>query len=229
MRAVYDPVLELTVVFHPESGLPHAVRSREDHPLLGPSTLDWIFSNYALVGGVLFPHRFKRIYNNEHALLDFMADDVLINPEFAPGFFDGPEARDASHAPRKDSNYTSGEIGEYLWNNLWTGPFLGTFGNLSAVQPFEDLPGLWWLEIQDAPVYKQVVLEFEDAIIVLDGPPHQSHLVLQWVRERFGRSVTHIWVSQRPITPLPKGNSLHDGKCSPHTTTTTMPWESRTT
>jgi hypothetical protein len=51
------------------------------------------------------------------------------------------------------------------------------------------------LVFEDSPGYTQLVIEFDDAVFVFDSPPHQSELVMEWVRQSLGKSVTHLWVS----------------------------------
>jgi hypothetical protein len=145
----------------------------------------------------MFPRRFKIVYNDVHLLADFLVDNVDVNPVYPAGFFSGlPVQQNAlPAAPETSSEYGHAEIGEYLSNILYNGEYQGTLANLSATHPVPSLPNLWALSFLDSPAYSQLVLEFDDAVIVTDAPPHQSHLVIQWIGETLGKNVTHIWVS----------------------------------
>ena len=142
----------------------------------------------------MFPQRFKRVYNNEQILLDYKVDQVLVNAELEESFFDIlPDFNPEVNTPRIIPDYDFSELGEFAYTYAWS-PYVGTMANLSVTQPFLDLPGLWLLNFRDGTGYLQPVLELDDFVIVLDSPPHQSHLVLQWAKESLGKAVTHIWV-----------------------------------
>ncbi|PSN63136.1 hypothetical protein BS50DRAFT_648585 [Corynespora cassiicola Philippines] len=193
--AVHDSTLNLTVIFNPSTNLPHLIRSHQEHPVYGPSTDDLMLHNYLSVEGVMFPQRFKRIYNSEQILLDYLVDEVLVNTELDAGFFDFlPDFSPEANSPRIIPDYDFSELSEYAYTYAWA-PFGGTFANLSASQPFPDLPGVWLLNLRDGIGYSQVVLELDDAVIVLDSPAHQSHIVIQWAKEVLGKPVTHVWPS----------------------------------
>jgi hypothetical protein len=90
--------------------------------------------------------------------------------------------------------YPQTQLAAFSANMLPTTPFTGTLENLTVTRPLPGAPKLHHLDFIDAPGYKQLVLEFEDAVIVADAPPLQSLLVLQWVKETLGKKVTHCWV-----------------------------------
>uniref|UniRef100_A0A0D2XT17 Uncharacterized protein n=1 Tax=Fusarium oxysporum (strain Fo5176) TaxID=660025 RepID=A0A0D2XT17_FUSOF len=197
-----------------DTKLPYIIRSYEDHGIYGKSTQDLLVYNYTSVDGVRFPSRFKTIYNKQHILMDYYVDTVVVNPDLDPQFFDGPPGRHAANYPTRDSSYDFSEIGEWYSNCLWAGAYRGTLTNLSATTPLPDMPGVWFLNFP-ASDYQQVVVEFENEVLVLDSLPHQSHLVLQWARETLGKAVTHVWGSAHAfdqayaaITPMcPTANS----------------------
>lgn len=56
------------------------------------------------------------------------------------------------------------------------------------------LDNLYHLTFEADTVYKTIVAVFDDALMVTDAPPHQSLLVIEWVRQTFNRSVTHLLV-----------------------------------
>ncbi|KAH6981544.1 hypothetical protein BKA56DRAFT_672355 [Ilyonectria sp. MPI-CAGE-AT-0026] len=112
LPAVYNAVLDLTVIFNPNTSLPYIIRSYENHKLFGRSTHDLLVHDYTQIEGVMFPKRLKTIYNGDLLLADYV-----------------------------------------------------------------------------------MVVELDDSVIVFDAPAHQSILVMQWVQETLGKSVTHVWSS----------------------------------
>jgi hypothetical protein len=84
-------------------------------------------------------------------------------------------------------------------NMLWYGGYQGTLKNLTVIQPVPGLPKLHHLTFNDAPAYRTLVAEFDDAVMVVDSPPHQSKLTIQWIHETLKRNVTHLLVSSWPI------------------------------
>ncbi|KAH8654373.1 hypothetical protein BGZ61DRAFT_373521, partial [Ilyonectria robusta] len=195
LTAVYDAVLDLTVIFNPNTSLPYIIRSYENHKFFGRSTHDLLVHEYIEIAGVMFPQRLKTIYNGDLLLMDYVADEVLINQVADLAFFNGPEGFTASNTPARHDSYDFSEIGEYSASYMWTGQYTGTLANLSAASPYPDLPGAWVLTFQDAPTYRQMVLELDDSVIVFDAPAHQSILVIQWVKETLGKSITRVWPS----------------------------------
>ncbi|RSL82340.1 hypothetical protein CDV31_016945 [Fusarium ambrosium] len=194
LPGIHDETTGLTVLFDPETNLPHIIRSYEDHPFFGPSTHDLLVYNYTEIDGVMFPKRFKTIYNNKHVIADYAADQVLTNQELDEGLFNRPGNGTVPEAsvPTRNPEYSFAEIGGFSNDFVWTGPYTGTYEALeeSAVQPFQDVPGLWILNMD----MRQAVIELEDgSVIVLDAPPHQSKLVIEWVQRKLDKNVTHIW------------------------------------
>ena len=190
---MHDNILNLTVIFDANTTLPYIIRSYEDHGIYGPSTNDLVLYNYTSVNGVMYPRRFHTIYNKQHILMDYLVDTVIVNATLDPGFFDGPHGYQAQNVPVRNSSYGFAEIGEWFSNYLWAGAYQGSLANLSATNPLPDMPQVWLLNFADSS-YQQVVIELENAVLVVDSPPHQSHLVLQWVRDALGKEVTHVWV-----------------------------------
>ncbi|KAH8650694.1 hypothetical protein BGZ61DRAFT_487784, partial [Ilyonectria robusta] len=130
---------------------------------------------------------------------------VLTNLELEEGFFSRPGNGTVPEdsIPTRDPEYGFAEIGETSSSFVWSGPYTGTFEALdaSAEQPFQDVPGLWILNM----VMRQAVVELEDgSVIVLDAPPHQSKLVIDWVQQRLGKNVTHVWVCPDAATGIVK-------------------------
>ena len=77
---------------------------------------------------------------------------------------------------------------------LWYGGYAGSLDNLTVIQPVPGLSKLHHLTFNDAPGYRTVVAEFDDAVMVVDAPAHQSKLTIQWVQETLKRNVTHLLV-----------------------------------
>ncbi|KAH6952441.1 hypothetical protein BKA56DRAFT_663714 [Ilyonectria sp. MPI-CAGE-AT-0026] len=195
LPAVYDATLELAVILDPQTYLPYIIRSYENHKLFGRSTHDLLLQDYASVDGVMFPQRFKIYYNGDLLLTDYVADEVLVNTNMEPTLFDAPGSRAEANIPTRDSSYDFAEIGGFHQSYLWNGPYVGTLSNISAINPYPDLPGVWLVVVEDAPLYRQMVLELDDSVIVLDAPPHQSILIIQWALKTLGKPVTHVWPS----------------------------------
>ncbi|KAH7265979.1 hypothetical protein NW759_008042 [Fusarium solani] len=193
-RAIYDKTLDISVLLDEDTKLPYLIRSYENHSFFGPSTNDLFLKDYVTVKGVKFPRRFQTIYNRKHLLTEYSVARVLVNTGIPSAHFDGPPGRLlTAHVPRRDILYGFAEIGENNAYYRWTGQYTGTFANLKATQPWKDLPGVWLLTVTDAPSYRQLILELGNNVVVLDAPPHQSLLVLRWVRERLNKTVTHVW------------------------------------
>ncbi|RBQ72875.1 hypothetical protein FVER14953_20556 [Fusarium verticillioides] len=57
------------------------------------------------------------------------------------------------------------------------------------------MPEVWFLNFPDGSGYQQVVVEFDNVVLAIDCPPHQSHLVLQWAKETLRKAITHVWPS----------------------------------
>jgi hypothetical protein len=70
---------------------------------------------------------------------------------------------------------------------LWYGGYAGTLKNLTVIQLVPGLPKLHHLTFNDAPAYRKLVAEFEDAVMVVDSPPHQSKLTIEWIQGTLGR------------------------------------------
>jgi hypothetical protein len=76
---------------------------------------------------------------------------------------------------------------------VWYGPFQDTLANLTVTQPVAQLPNLYHLVFAGS-IYTCTVGIFDDAVLVTDAPPHQSKLVIQWVKQHLRRNVTHLLV-----------------------------------
>ncbi|KAF2095496.1 metallo-beta-lactamase superfamily protein [Rhizodiscina lignyota] len=200
LPAVTDAKLNLTVVFDPTTGLPHVIRSYQTHPVYGPCTYDLQVSNYTIVDGVKIPRRFQSVYDNElgsdAVLEDFLVEHIDMNPEFDSDFFTGLPANESDApkvAPKADPDLSHAEILEGFSNMIW-GFDTEPLGNLSATRFLSNVPKLWNVMFENS-AYSQLVMEFEDGVIVADAPEHQSSQVIEWIQENINKPITHVWPS----------------------------------
>ena len=80
-------------------------------------------------------------------------------------------------------------------NLLWYGGYFGKLSNITVSNPIPELSKLHHLVFNDAPAYAQTIGEFEDGVMVVDAPPHQSKLVIEWVQKTLKKNVTHLLVN----------------------------------
>lgn len=193
LPAVFDQTLNMSILFNPETYLPFAIRTYEEHPFFGPSTNDLRVLDYTSINGLMIPRRFKMVYNNEHLTTDFRADEVSVNIDVEPTFFEIPTERSASTIPIVDPAWTS-EVGEKYHNNLWVGMFGGTIKDFEASQPFPDLPGVWVLKMPYG-IFRQMLLETATNVILLDAPTDHIELVREWIRVNIGKPLSQVWLT----------------------------------
>ncbi|KAH7124881.1 hypothetical protein B0J13DRAFT_598944 [Dactylonectria estremocensis] len=196
LPAVHDRNLGLSVVFDIESYLPYIVRSTTNHSIFGSSTYDLLLTDYISVEGILFPTRIKTILNRRRLLGDYRVEHIVVNPTIDGTTFQGPGNVSESHLPRRSPEYGFAEISEWSTGYMWYGEWERALLNFTITQPFDDLPGLWHLDPGEVPsAYKQSILEFEHGVVVLDAPPHQSLLIIEWIRKDLRKPITHVWPS----------------------------------
>jgi hypothetical protein len=65
---VFDQSLNISVLFDPDTYLPFAIRTYEDHPFFGPSPNDLRVYDYIRVDGLMIPRHFKVMYNNKRLI-----------------------------------------------------------------------------------------------------------------------------------------------------------------
>lgn len=179
----------------PDNNLPYIIRSTEEHVIFGSSTYDILLTEYKSVSGVQFPTRFKSILNQRRLLGDYRADEVIVNPSLNSDMFMIQGQRQETNVPSRNTEYGFAEIAEWSAAHMWYGEWTRTEENYTISKPFADLPGLWHMDPGSTPpAYKQAILEFENEVVVLDAPPHQSHIVIQWINDNIGKPITYIWV-----------------------------------
>lgn len=74
-------------------------------------------------------------------------------------------------------------------------PYTGTHVKLVVTKPMPSLPSLYHLVFSDAPAYNCLVGDFGDAVMVTDAPPHQSKLVILWIKDTLKRKPTHLLIT----------------------------------
>lgn len=193
----------MSVIFDPSSNLPYIVRTIEDHYIYGPSTNDLYLTNYTAVDGIHFPHHIQTVYNSSQnldaPLEDYVVEEVIPNPDFPSGFFNGlPEDQSMPPkvAPKKVEGISHARITEFSSNMLWGGITNATVGGLKVEQPVPGLSSVHWLILDDEFLgVKQFVIEFENEIIVGDAPPQWTSVVIEWIAQNLKKPITHLWVS----------------------------------
>lgn len=208
-RSISSGTLGLAMLIDPFTQLPYAIRSQEDHVVFGNSTSDLVLSSWARVeagnGTMLFPHRMQTIYNCEAMLEDFVITSIGINENLSLDFFEpkiAPHPSDpysptstTPSKPARNPEYPRSEVHEFFESGLWNGPFGETY-NASDVHighPIEGLDEINTVYIGGYPDYVQLMIEFDDGILVTDAPPHRSRILLEWIRaNKKGKKVTHV-------------------------------------
>lgn len=83
-------------------------------------------------------------------------------------------------------------------NMLWNGGYQGNLANITATNPMPGLP-LTNIVFNDAPAFSTLIGEFDKEVMVVDAPPHQSQLIIDWVNRNLQKKISHLLVScQRP-------------------------------
>lgn len=124
--AIEASELGLILLLDGNTGLPHAVRSLEDHVIYGSSTNDLVLTNFTAVTikpelTILLPQRLQTVYNILYVLEDILVDSISMNPSFSRDHFEGsaPEP-DPSNivqglvpmAPTNSTEYPLSEVHE---------------------------------------------------------------------------------------------------------------------
>ncbi|KAH7204798.1 hypothetical protein DER44DRAFT_811991 [Fusarium oxysporum] len=203
---VYDPVLEITIIFDASSHLPHIIRTEENHMIYGPSTNDLYLSQYKAIEGIKFPHTFQTVYNSTTQKLDatleeFIVEEITINPKFPKNYFNGLSEGKGffpKEAPKRTEGLSHAHILEFSSNMLWSGPGSGISNNsVDSIKHKNIVPGLpnaHWLIVNDEFLgVKQFVIEFEDHVIVGDAPPQWTKQVIEWIDKNIGKPIKYLW------------------------------------
>jgi len=198
---VYDHGLNLTVIFNPTTNLPYIIRTIENHAIYGPSTNDLVFSDYRSISGIQFPHHIQTIYNTSQnlnaPLEEFVIQNVTVDAQFPPTFFDGlpgNQSDSPESAPSKVPGLDHWQISEFSSNMLWSGEFQGEI--LRVEEPVPGMPNVHWVVLDDSSLgIRQLVIEFDNEVIVGDAPPQFSRSLIKWVEENLKKPITHLWAS----------------------------------
>jgi hypothetical protein len=185
----------MSILFDPTTYLPFAIRTYEDHPFFGPSTNDLRVYDYTSVDGLMIPRHYKVMYNNGRLITDFLADEVAANIDVEQSFFDVPAERGNLSVPVTDPALTA-YIGEKYANYLWFGRFNFTAADFEAQQLYTDMPGVWVIRMPSVASYRQVLLETDSYVVVLDAPGDQALVLQEWVGMNIGKPITQVWVSR---------------------------------
>lgn len=188
-------------MFNSTSNLPYIIRTVENHAIYGPSTNDLVLSDYVTASGIQFPSHIQTIYNTSQNLdapiEEFVVQTVTVDPQFPLSFFDGLPANQSDSpkaAPSKLPGLDHWQITEFSSNMLWAGGYERDF--LRVENPVEGMPNVYWLVLDDDSLgVRQLVIEFEDEIIVGDAPPQYSKSVIDWIDKTLKKPITHLWVS----------------------------------
>ncbi|KAF4467560.1 hypothetical protein FALBO_5568 [Fusarium albosuccineum] len=202
MPAVYDPVLDITVIFDASSHLPHIIRAEEDHMIYGASTNDLYLGNYKAVKGIKFPHFVQTVYNStaeklDAVLEDYIIESITVNPKFSRSYFQGlPEGKGffPKAAPKKVEGISHARITEFSSNMLWSGITNSTVEGIKHKKPVPGMSNVHWLILDGAELgVKQFIIEFEDHVIVGDAPPQWTKEAIQWIEKNIKKPVKYLW------------------------------------
>ncbi|KAG7414067.1 hypothetical protein Forpe1208_v008297 [Fusarium oxysporum f. sp. rapae] len=204
--AVYDPILEITIIFDDSSHLHRITRTEENHMVYGPSTNDLYFSQYKAVEGIKFPYTFQTVYNSTTQKLDatleeFIVEEITINPKFPKNYFKGLSEGKGffpKEVPKKTEGLSHAHILEFSSNMLWSGPGSGINNNsVDSIKHKNIVPGLpnaHWLVVDDEFLgVKQFVIELENHVVVGDASPQWTKQVIEWIDKNIGKSIKYLW------------------------------------
>ncbi|KAF5264657.1 hypothetical protein FOXYS1_4556 [Fusarium oxysporum] len=83
------------------------------------------------------------------------------------------------------------EVQERYTNYNYLGPYVGTVDELKAEQSWSDLPGVWVME-QPGYLYRQMLLELQEFVVVLDAPSQQSNDIIKWVDDNIRKPIRMV-------------------------------------
>ncbi|KAF8242331.1 hypothetical protein K440DRAFT_131665 [Wilcoxina mikolae CBS 423.85] len=189
-NSIHDPTQNITIHLSPHTHLPHTI--------LSPTAVYRVY-NYSATQGVMFPRRFLRLDpETEDVLEDFLVEDVTVNSRYPGDFFSSGEGeKKGAGVVGEEHSFTQTQLAAFSQNMLFTTPYAGRLENMTVTHPL-GAKGVYYLAFNDAPGYRQVVVEFEGeegGVLVVDAPPGQSLLVIEWVKRELRKNVTHIWIT----------------------------------
>ena len=189
LQAMDHPTLNLTLLVN--NGLPHMVRSYEQHRIFGNSTNDVVFSNYSTFGSVLLPQRIQTTYNTFNMIEDMFLDNITLNPRWPSGYFEPDSSNSTLMAPSQSTDYPRSEVHESFESGLWSGPFSYNVSDLVVEYPLPSVPAIKSVYIGYAD-YVQLLIEFSSGFLVTDAPPHRSKIILDWVSRHSSKRITYV-------------------------------------
>ncbi|KAH7147579.1 hypothetical protein DER46DRAFT_671308, partial [Fusarium sp. MPI-SDFR-AT-0072] len=206
--AVYSNLDKLLLIADPETYLPYIVRTEEQHPIYGNATKDVYLSNYKVVQGIKFPHTIQTIYNSSSQRLsavleDFVIDEINLTAEFPKDFFDPVPEGQNRIIQKKTPGVPSGLVTDYSTSLLGSPAKNISVDALKSARPV-DLLQLHWLIVDDSHKlgFKQLIIEFENEVIVCDAPPFWSEAVMEWIKKNIGKKVTYVAFSLHIIPEM---------------------------
>ncbi|EXK84617.1 hypothetical protein FOQG_11402 [Fusarium oxysporum f. sp. raphani 54005] len=195
---LYSNLDKLLLIIDPETYLPYIIRTEEQHPIYGYATKDVYLSNYKEVQGIKFPHTIQTIYNSSSQRLgvvleDFVIDKINATAEFPKDFFDPGSDGQNRIMQKKTPGVPSGLVTDYSTSLLGSPVKNVSVDALKSIRPV-DLLQLYWLIIDDSHDlgFKQLIIEFENEVIVCDAPPFWSEAVMEWIKKTIGKKVTYV-------------------------------------
>jgi hypothetical protein len=157
-------------------------------------------SNYKEVQGIKFPHTIQTIYNSSSQRLsvvleDFVIDKINATADFPKDFFDPVPKGQKKIIQKKTPGVPSGLVTDYSTSLLGSPVKNVSVDALKSATPV-NLPQLHWLIIDDSHDlgFKQLIIEFENEVIVCDAPPFWSPAVMEWIKKIIGKKVTYVAV-----------------------------------
>ncbi|EXM19340.1 hypothetical protein FOTG_12595 [Fusarium oxysporum f. sp. vasinfectum 25433] len=195
---LYSNLDKLLLIVDPDTYLPYIIRTEEQHPIYGYATKDVYLSNYKEVQGIKFPHTIQTIYNSSSQRLgvvleDFVIDKINATVEFPKDFFDPGSDGQNRIMQKKTPGVPSGLVTDYSTSLLGSPVKNVSVDALKSIRPV-DLLQLYWLIIDDSHDlgFKQLIIEFENEVIVCDAPPFWSEAVMEWIKKTIGKKVTYV-------------------------------------
>ncbi|CBX96024.1 predicted protein [Plenodomus lingam JN3] len=99
---------------------------------------------------------------------------MLIDPELPAG--------SSTPHPQRPSPH------QFIYLGLW---YLTS--EMFQVVQYPELPGLYILKLPQIQDFRQVLLEMDDYVIVMDAPPEQAPAVVDWARKNLGKPIGQVW------------------------------------
>lgn len=202
---MYDPSLNLTIVFDPATNFPYIIRTIEQHPIYGECTNDLVLTNYKKENrtGLYFPSYIQTVYNAsstnlDATLEDFYVESVITNPQFPEDFFDGIPLNQSfipKASPHEVAGISHARLTEFSSNMVYSGIPNTTVDDIKGETPVDGLPQVHWLIVDDSFLgVKQMIIEFEHEVIMSDAAPQWSLNAIQWVKKNIGKPISYVFV-----------------------------------